>query len=259
MTTLLLQQLSAALMLLFGILCLRVSRHAQGPAEHRTAWLVTGQTFTWMGAVATLHDLFADWAFVSGAGSRVMDEYLRWNAVGNDSRAVLSIGLTLLIFLLVTRWRGPGQVSLRRITLWNGGFFLLGGVIGLAEQAHSFEEHAAWLTYIEGFAVLLLFGCLLVAVARDSVDALLWLALVVYALRDAVMISVVSDYSMAGVLEVWVPAPSTWQGILTGTNLMLCCLAAVRLRLARRGMEVPPLFELGRWLAGPRARGRRRP
>ena len=245
MATLFLQQLSALILLTFGILCLRVGKRIpDAPAPHRGGWIVTGHTFTLMGVVATVHDLFADWAFFAGEGTRVMDGYLRWYPVGNDGREVLSIGFPLVMLFTIASAGMPRANGVARVTFWNLLLLAVGMGVGVAEQAHTFEQHAGWVSYLQTFSVMVLLGSLLFALVKDRLDALLWVLLTFYAFREAVMVSLASGYSLGGLADGWHPSGEVWQWILVSTNLLFCLTAWIRLVAADRGREVPALLEL---------------
>lgn len=88
-----------------------------------------------------------------------------------------------------------------------------------------------------------LLGMLVLALSRNSMDRLLWLALSVHAVKqsfNAIWLLAASWFDLAG---NWEPRPWTIQAQMALLGCLTLTIAARRYQLARRGVHVPSLLE----------------
>lgn len=244
MVTLVLQCVGDAVTLLFAYLALRVAREGKADQELvRASWLVTGLAFTFTGASSTLQDVAGVWAFVSGPGTEVYDQYLRWSPIGNHSRNFLVVvyGLALLA---VSQVRGALPRSFPRLAagaLLAGA--VLGGVLGWLEGPVVSGRHWSASAVFSLFWVVALFAALLGALWMNSMDRLHWICVAVYALHGVFDVFFYSALSWIRIAGAWAPRPAQIQFYNVLAYLVMIGITLHRSALARRGKRVPGLLE----------------
>lgn len=244
MQTLILQTLSAPLPLLFGILALAVARaERRGHPRHLRAWKLTTFTFLLLGACSSLQGGWAVWAYLSGAGTDVYTEYLRWAAAGNTSRYVLMIAFGgAFTWLVLDGRRGTALGPLLPVVL--SAAFVLGGVIGWGQgPLETFSRHAQFLAVLDLVEMVSLVVALLVSLTRAAVGRLLWCALAAYTLREPFNVGLLSALAHAGREGSRVHPNHLLHLVAILTFTVMITIAARSLALAREGVEVPAILE----------------
>lgn len=259
MITLALQLLVSLLGLAFGAGALRVHRRTPGaPEEHRAMWLLTAAAFLLTGANGLVTASTAVWGVRAGEGTMAMEAAVVLKVVGNDGRGLAMVGFAAMLGL-----RLLARGAYRPATLWRCmaplvGWMAAGTVLGVMEGG---EEHRNYqmVAILSAVAVVLLLGGLWLAAARDGMDHLLWLALLAYAVREAMDVSLASILAWLNAPQVWLPSYSSFQMLAVAAYLLMLACVARRLEMARRGAAVPALFQLDRSHvpAAARARGGR--
>ncbi|HEX2095234.1 MAG TPA: hypothetical protein VHG28_22750 [Longimicrobiaceae bacterium] len=244
MKTLVLQCLVVVLTLSFGIVSLRVSRHQTMHSEaHRTSWLLTGIACVILGANGAIQNVGAVWAFLAGPGTVVYQGFIRWTPVGNHSRNVLSIAFAVALLV-----QGFARLPLSKKVVWGYSLaFLLasglGGWYGWEEGSLVEARHYLMIAVLDGVQMIFLFLALLQALRSEGMDRLLWVCLVLYAVRQALNV-----FWWSG--AAWVRVPGAWHASLLEIQAYsslvwtaMLSIAGYRLFLARRGVRVPALIE----------------
>jgi hypothetical protein len=239
MLTLLLQCLSAALLLSFGLVALAISRHTYALSpDRRAGWLLTGVGFTLLGVSSVLQNSAAVLAFAAGPGTELYDTYVRWAPAGNHSRVFLGIAYGCLLSFLA--WHGgfPGRAFWRRAV---AGLFLatgVGAVAGWVEGPFRMETHGVSTSIVLTVELIAFALALLVSAARGSFDVFLFAPVMLYALMMALSVPIWTGMSLAESLAG--RAPAAW---LLGAQRItfeagMLGVAAFRLALLRRGVRV---------------------
>ncbi len=251
MLTAWLQLLVDALTLTFGVLSLRVA--AGVPAargERRGGWMLTGVAYTLAGLHGMVQSVWAAcavWMMQNRGGGPVLDEYLRWQVVGNHGRGFLMVCFAgALLALAATdhldRVRRPWPSAAGLLLA-----LLAGSVLGTREASFtggfSAPGHWSLVTITSAATVLLLLVALWRAVVTDALDRLLWTALLVYTLRETIDVGVTTTFAWKDVADAWVLPPRFFHFLAAGTYLVMIGHALWRLRMAREGREPPALFE----------------
>lgn len=241
--TLTLQLMAPVLILGFGVLALRVAPEP-GTSVRTAAWFMAGVTFASDGAVATAHALWAVAAVFVGKGTAFYDAYLRFLPPCNDARIVVVFGFALaLAWVLLLGRPAPG----RRAVIAGAAVLLAAGfVAGLFEPPVMEQRgggHFSVMSYFGAATAVLLFAALYRAMVRESIDWLLWVALALYAVQEAVNSNIQGVLSWAGFGGGWAPPHRAmlWVGMLSASAMLAC--TARRLAIARAGGEVPGLLE----------------
>ena len=240
-TTLVLQLLMQVLTLTFGVAGLYVARTARAGGRDR-GWLVTGLTFTVLGSHALVQALAAFWATAEGEGSRVYETFMRWLPPANDARIAVVLGYAVLL-LAHLLFRRPLPSRPLPILAVLAALLAAGTLAGLLEGGFRARVHYTVLAVVAVATVVVLFAVLYQALVTSAFDYLLWTAMAVYAMREAVSANFFSAFAWLGVERVWQPSFRTIVSIgLASLVLMIAC-SLLRLRLARAGVEAPSLME----------------
>ena len=238
-----LQLLVPVLLLGFGVLALRVAPRP-GTSPRTAAWFMAGVTFAAEGELATVHALAAVGAVLAGPGTRFWDVYLRLLPSGNGARSMVVLGFALALAWVVLLKRPsppPRAIVAAAAALMAAGF-----VAGLFEspiEQQKGREHWSMMSYFGAATAVVLFATLYWAMVRESVDWLLWVALALYAVQEALTSNIQMVLSWAGFGGGWAPAARTmsWVGLVSAFIMLVC--TARRLALARAGEEAPGLLE----------------
>lgn len=242
MRTLVLQLVNSALTLGFAVLILRASR--QGTWASRvcrdSCWLV-GIAFAANGISQLVQGTLAVWAFVSGAGSTVYDTFLRFAPATNQSRTGLEIALALLLMLVAVRGGRPLAPWIPLAGLVAG--WAAGATIGLSEDTLWGGQHYPMVALLDAIEMVALLGMLLLALSRNSMDRLLWVALFAHAMSQALNAIWFSAIAWRRVPGSWAPRTWTIQAEMAVLGCLMLAIAVHRYRFARRGVHVPTLLE----------------
>jgi hypothetical protein len=238
-----LQLLVAVLILGMGGLSLRVAPEP-GTSARTAAWFMAGVTFASEGAVATIHSLLAVAAVLAGKGSGFYDLYLGFMPAGNDARAMVVLGFALALgWVLLLGRPSPGR---RTIFAAAAGLIAIGFIAGLLEppvRQQQGGDHFSVMSYFGAATAVVLFAALYRAMVRETVDWLLWVALALYAVQEAVSSNIQMVLSWAGFGGGWAPPAKTmlWAGLVSAFAMLAC--AVRRLAIARTGGDPPGLLE----------------
>ncbi|HSU14250.1 hypothetical protein [Longimicrobium sp.] len=232
------QLVFATLTLGFGILALRVAPRP-GRNVRLGAWHLAGVTFTTIGAIATVVDVLAIPAAVQGSG-RFFDFFLHASTIGNDARGFAVFGFALALTDMMVR-RRPAPP--RRVVIWGMvGLLAVGAGVGVLEGAFVGSRQHSVIALVSGATVVALFAALYAGMVSNSIDWHLWVALGIYAVREA-LASVISAARAAGyIANEWKPS-AVWifpLGMASVLVMLWCTL--VRLGVAR-GTDAPGLLE----------------
>jgi hypothetical protein len=241
-----LQLLVDLVTLCFGLLALATARRtAHAPPETGAPWYLAGACFTLAGVHGALQSMLALWAVLTRHPA-VMEAIRTVQVPGNDGRGfILLAWAALFLGLVAARRLGTPPAPYRVV-----GILLLamlaGTTLGVLESPFVRSQHYSIISITSAVVVMMLLAALWLAAVRDSVDYLLWSAVLVYAVREAVDVSLLSIFSSLSVPQSWTPARWHLQALAVVAYTGMSALAARRLVLARRGAEVPALFDLDR-------------
>lgn len=175
-----------------------------------------------------------------------MRGYLIYAPWFNHSRtAALSAFFILLLALVFVRpsrrWMVAGSLGVICAATAVGAILARGDGLGGGVQ------HYRSVVAFDGVELILVLSVLFVLLVRDTIDRLLWLALAAYALTIALNVLFFTPLGLRVMGGGWAPPMWTTQAYRVVACLGMCVAAVQRLRLARRGIDVPALFEpLGR-------------
>jgi hypothetical protein len=238
------QTLTFCLSLVFGLAALAIARFCPTTAHHRhAAWWLTGAVFTVGGTLAVSQGFVAILAFSAGPGSALWDEFVRWAPVGNQSRSLLKISFAGLIAILPfcrekqipTFYRAAAYSSVLALTLggWVGWRV---GSLTISDQFIAIATSNITLLIVLGFG-------LLIHLAKDTMDRLLWMCLCIYGFRLALGALWAGASSYPYELEVWRPPVWMMMALPAVAYVIKLALAARFAVLQRRKVYVPALYE----------------
>ena len=236
------QLLVAVLTMGFGVLALRVAPEP-GSSTRTAAWFLAGVTFAPEGAVATLHAILAVVAVLAGRGTSFWDVYMRFTPAGNDARSTVVLGFALALAWVVLLER---PAPARRWSVLAVPVLMLAGfVAGLFEPpvgSRQGADHFSVMSYFGAATAVLLFASLYRAMVRESFDWLLWVALALYAVREALSSNIQMVLSWAGFGGGWSPPAQAmvWVGLVSAFAMLACTTR--RLAIARAGGDPPGLL-----------------
>lgn len=241
MTTLVLQDAVAVLLVVYSLLALLVARRMAGDSRHRAAWLITGVVL----GVYSLNNLvqvtFATVAYVVGREHHLYAMYEGFAPIGNHSR-------TLLVFVLYGAlvWlalRGPLTAVRWGVVLGAALLAMLGGaLLGWSEGPLDIARHFPATAMLDTIGFVALGSVLLLLMARDTIDRFLWFSLATYGFTSLIGALYLSAMAWFYVPGSWTPPNwqiQLWRAVLA---LVMVGLAARRLGLARRGRPVRGLL-----------------
>lgn len=244
MLTLVLQGVTSALLLAYGVAALGVVRGLSAEAGvQRAAWCLTGAAFTAMAVPAAFQDIAAVRAFLSGPGTPLYDQYLRWSPIANHGRTFLAIAFHLALLTLALRRSSPGLQFWVATGIALIGFAVLGGLVGWNEGSVLSRVHYANTSILDATAFFILLGALLVALIRNAMDRLLWICMVVYALVLGLGVLWHAALAWIRIPGAWAPSPLSMHIYRTIMISGMVAIAVYRLRLLRRGVPVPGLLD----------------
>jgi hypothetical protein len=237
--TLILQTASAVGAVPIGILSMMIGRRSTGARIHRQAWLLVGWTFLVLGGIGSLQAVLSIWAASAGTGAAIWSQYLVWAPGMNYARGLITPAFAVgLILLALPR----GERRLRAYLPFAFGVAVaLGLVVGHLEGPLGATNHFSRQAVLTAGTVIVLFAALLLAAATDAVDRLLWLAVTIFTIKQALSVSLLS-------ILAWMAFDSAIRPVtfyaMHATALGLVLLLVLRrYQLARQHREVPALFE----------------
>lgn len=244
MVTYLYQLVASGLLLLFGLQARLVLRRA-GPARRdrvTLAWAACASYFLVCGGYSALHAVLAAAAGRTGEKSVLYALVNEWAISANLARGVMAVAFGgLMLGLMLVR----GRSIYRLVRSAPTAFVSLGISATLVARLLDVETlfgQSTGLAVLAMLTAVLLMGALWAAVLNDGMDQLLWLGVVLYTLKEAVMVSqmaVLAWWTVAPHREVYYFFYAT--AVILGAGM--CAIAARRLRLAGAGQRVPALFE----------------
>jgi MFS family permease len=236
------QLLSTLLVLSFGILALAVWHRTVGVDRRAAGWGVAGACFAVAGAVAMVHAMIAAVALDRGAGSPAYRLAVEWGMAANIGRAVAALLLpALLLGAITTEWRWLRRPFGILLPLALTATVLATVAARRLHDGSIFQPVAALAVLMTVLAVSLM-GVLLFALASDAIDRLLWFALVLYALKEALSVSLLA------ILAWWSAATDPlafrlFYWLMIATMAAMSGMALRRLVHARSGRRVPAPFQ----------------
>lgn len=237
MLTLMLQNAATLLIWVLGALALAVARRGEPHAPAAAAWRLTGVSFLSDAALKTCQNVWGNWAFFAGSGTDVYTAYVRWMPVANHSRSVMLLASAGLL----VAWARGSRLEARH---WRVAYATLlagvvaGAALGWAEGGYDLALHHSVVSLISLATLLLLAAALLLALSRASFDRVLWSALALYALHEALNVVWFSAYAWLDVEGVWAPSPWHVMAVRVAAFALLCAIAGHGLLLARRGVRI---------------------
>lgn len=251
MPTLLSQIFTTVLLLLFGVVALIIARRISVQAGlPRASWYLSGAVLASMAATKVPQDIAAVWAFLSGPGSAVYADYLRWSPVANHGRTFFAIAFHAALLVLSLGRTVPRRHMWLLITAGLVSSFAIGGAIGLREGSILSRVHYSETAIFDTVAFFLLLAALLVALVRNAMDWVLWSSILLYGLVLGLGVLWHAALAWIRVPGAWAPSPLS---LHVYRNLMIAGmvgLALYRLHTIRKGISVTGLLD-----KSPEARG----
>ncbi|HET6229458.1 MAG TPA: hypothetical protein VFE05_05210 [Longimicrobiaceae bacterium] len=245
MRTFILQIAVVLLKLVFGIGCIVIAKRSAEPlAERRAGWLFTGFCFTLTGVHGALQSALGGWAMLAGAGSAPMRAYLRVQPVANHGRGFAMVGFASLLCVLLARGKLARAGDAKFATAWLGSWMVAGSAWGMIDGGAPASQHYGVITYTSALTVLVMLVALYLAVVRDSLDHLLWLALATYTVREVVDVSITTAFSFIRTPDAWVPSFSLLQVMGVLSYVIMLGLVGRRFSLMSHGSDAPSLSGL---------------
>lgn len=235
--TLSLQLLTQLLTLGFGLACLRVARAARAP-ERAPGWFVTGATFTVLGVHAVVQCTWAIAAVARGKGSAVYEAYMGLLQEMNDARGVVVFGYAAALLAILSARRPfparPGPVYGALLAL-----LAVGTAVGALEGGFDRPGHYGVIAVMGTLTLVLLLTALYRALTTGAFDYLLWIAMSIYAIREALAANI---FSVLGVENAWRPHGRTVSLLASASLVLMIACSLHRLRLLRAGLDAPDLM-----------------
>jgi hypothetical protein len=235
---LLLQTAATVVTLPIGILAMVIGRRSVGARVHRQAWLLVGWIFLVLGAFGSLQAALSIWAASAGPGTAIWTHYLLWAPGMNYARGLVTTAFAVALFLLA---RPGGEPRLGAYLPFGLGVTVaLGLVVGHMEGPLGETNHVARQAVLTAVTVIILLAALLLAAATDAVDRLLWLAVTIFTIKQALSVSLLSILAwMAFDAAI---RPLTFFAMHATALGLVLLLVLRRYQLARQHREVPALF-----------------
>jgi hypothetical protein len=245
MLTMTLLSISALLKTVFAGLAVRVvASIGQAHTRPAVSWVWLAAAFLVSAISGLAQAVWAALAFEKGAGSSVMDLYVRWMPAMNYSRFGVMVGLGIGLSVVAFLSPRPAFSRLFWPVVISAVLLFPGFIAGYLEGPYVRGFHQSRLSILQLVETLALLAALFFAVIRRSMDTWLWLALFVYGFRQ-----VVNTLTWAG--TVWLSTPGAWHppvwldpAIGIAVWLTMIGIATHRLRLARRGTTASSIFAI---------------
>jgi hypothetical protein len=245
MLTLLMQCLVAILTIVFGVVALQAARRVPGrPDLHRDAWWLTGFVFTILG-ISTFLQLCigAPWAYFSGVGTPVYDAYMRIAPIGNHSRGFLVVAYgAMMAGLTGIHRRFPRHLG-TFVFVTSFAAMTAGALVGWREGPLVQVTHWTATAISDSAELIVLLAALFIGVVWNTIDRLLWVALVIFTVHELFDVAWYSALTWADVPGAWQPSPVYIHLYASVAYLLMIFLTDRRIRLARKGVKVPGLIE----------------
>ncbi len=222
----------------FGACALLIARRV-APAPSAAAWRFAGAAFAVYGLHGAVQGIAAAAVMAAGERSPFFAMYLAVNPAGNLGRAFLMLGAAMGLLLLV-EGRLPARVRERPAAVLFAAL-AVGTVVG-AMQGSLAPRHYPPVAIAAVCTVLVLFAVLWRSRAGAAVDYVLWTALALFALREALSANFWIALSHVDSTLVWTPSALSFLAVSTGLLLPMLLCAAYRLTLLRAGRPTPSLF-----------------
>ncbi|HEU0052988.1 MAG TPA: hypothetical protein VFQ39_07410 [Longimicrobium sp.] len=235
--TLAMQCAIQALTLAFGVVCLWVARRAGRGRDG--GWYFTGAAFTVMGVHALVQSVVAVWAVVEGDQSALYRRYVAVLPFLNDPRILVVLGYALVTLVQLVR-RRPTPSSPWRVWSFFLSLLALGTALSTLEGPFAERVHYSVIAAGGAATVVVLLASLYRALVIGAFDYLLWTAMVIYAVREAVSASIFSVQAWIGIREVWTPDPRLAPVLALVSLVMMLGCSLLRLR---RPAPPPGLME----------------
>jgi hypothetical protein len=247
------QQVAVALLTFgFGLLAVCVARRAPPESAGRPGlgWRITGTYFLLIGAFSFVQSVVSVFAVRAGEASEIYAFAVRWGAPANVARSLATIAFAALLLYAQTGGRERARSASR------ASLPLLLCLVVVATYAADrpglavFHLHASALAVLGAVISVFLLAALLLALARDGMDEVLWLALTAYAMKEVLSVSLFS-------IMAWVHGAAgggtvrLFYSISFWVMLGMCLAAAWRLRQAAAGRRVPSLLDRVRTVRPP--------
>jgi hypothetical protein len=242
--TLSLQTAAAILKVLFvGVAVFVARRTTIGQSTMNAGWRWVAIAFAVSGVAGLLQSAWAIDAVRSGPSARSYALYLEWLPAMNYG----SFGIAILLGLalaalpyLPERERRPGRGWFILVVIAGAIGVLLGRVEGGFDPAVNISRVSA----LQALETVVLLAALWTTLLRQALDSWLWLAMFVYAIRQAVN-------ALVWAATVWVADPDGWHppfwlspSVGVAMWLVMIALALRRLHLARLGLPARAIFAL---------------
>ncbi|HEX6037340.1 hypothetical protein [Longimicrobium sp.] len=244
MVTYLYQLVASGLLLLLGLQARLVLRRA-GPARRDRvilAWSVCASYFLVCGGYSAFHAVSAAVGALMGTRSLLFHWVMAWAISANLARGMVAVafGALLLVVMLAKRRETYRLVQLAPLIF--AVVAITGTVAARLLRVESLFGLSTGLAVLSMLTAMLLMGALWAAVLNDGMDQLLWFCMVLYGLKETLMVS------QMAVLAWWTVAPQRdifyfFYASNVVLSTAMCVVAARRLRLAGAGRRVPALFE----------------
>ena len=233
------QLVFALLTLGFGVLALRVAPRP-GRNVRLGAWRLAGVTFTTIGAIATVAALLAIPAAWHHRGDAYYDFFMRFMTIANDARDFAVFGFALaLADMMVRRRAAPPR---RVVAAGMLGLLAVGAGLGVLEGAFDGPRQHSVIALVSGATVVVLFAALYAGMVRNAIDWHLWVALGIYATREALNAVASAARAVGYISNDWKPSALWIFGLGMGSVVAMLWCTLVRLGVAR-GTDAPALLE----------------
>jgi hypothetical protein len=244
--TLAMQCVVAVLTVVFGIMALRVA-HAtrRNPVHHRAGWLLTGIVFTILGfSTAIQNFVAAPWAYFAGEGAPAFELYIRYSPAGNHSRGFLVVAYAMMMVGLAGIWRVAHRHFVGVVVGLSLAAMSLGAVVGWREGPLVQVTHWTATAISDSAELIFLLGALFIGVVRNTIDRLLWIALMIFTVHELLDVAWYSALAWSDVPGAWSPPTVYLHMYASVAYMLMIVVVARRIRLARQGVKVPGLIEL---------------
>ncbi|HYJ78376.1 MAG TPA: hypothetical protein VEW03_02145 [Longimicrobiaceae bacterium] len=244
MVTFYLQCAATVCLVFLGWSALAVSRSIPHALEkHRAAWRLVGIAFILHSSDLLIQNVFAGLALLRGTSSRLMAVFVDLMPLFNHSRTFLLLGLCAALCLLGL-WNKPVTGG-----FWRAAYALLavglvsGAVVGRVEGPFVVMVHFTAVAVWDVVELLLLLTALFILLLKSAADRHLWSMLALYAFSLALGVFWSAAFSQADIPNTWSPPPWTIAAVRTAIYLLMLGFVLRRWALARRGTEVPAMFD----------------
>ena len=232
-----LQVVEPLVVLVVGACALAVARRT-APAPGAAAWRFAGVAFAIYGVHGAVQGVAAAWA-QAREGSPFYAAYLAVDPAGNLGRAILMLGAALGLLLLVEGRLAAAVRERPAAALFTA--LAVGTAVG-AMLGSLGPKHYPPVAVTSVVTVLVLFAVLWRARTGAAVDYVLWVALALYAIREALSANYMIALANVESRMVWSPDPLSFYYVSVALPVPMLLCAVYRLSLLRAGRPTPSLF-----------------